>query len=395
MNTDIGSPPDINKADELSKELSINIYIYGQDINYSSTGIPLDLDEVDLYRDHHKDHHYNKKRKPFNKTRKSEMWGNNNISFGEHDDRSILLSEVGGYKIYYELPRRDSRKLEIIRNTILLLLLIIIVSYLILRHMLKPIQDIKKGVINMSKGDLAYRVPLRKQNDLGELASNINTMAQDIEQMLDAKRQLLLALSHELRSPLTRAKIATEMLDTSNNRDRIIEDLQEMESLITEILDAEKINSPHTALNKTTLEIKSLTQSILDELSADSITINAPEKLPLINADETRIRLLLRNLINNALAYSAKTDKAPLITINKKGRLIAIQVIDYGQGIPSTEINKVTEPFYRLDPSRTRSTGGFGLGLYLCKLITEAHKGTLSIDSELGNGTTITITLPY
>ena len=118
----------------------------------------------------------------------------------------------------------------------------------------------------MGSGQLDYQVPVRQDNDLGELSSSINKMAADITQMLDAKRQLLLAVSHELRSPLTRAKIASQMLPDSTNKARLEERLMEIETLITDILETERINTPHAILNRVPVELEQLIASVIDEL---------------------------------------------------------------------------------------------------------------------------------
>ena len=212
--------------------------------------------------------------------------------------------------------------------------------------------------------------------------------------MLDAKRQLLLGVSHELRSPLTRATIATELLDESTNRSRIQEDLREMETLITEILETERMNSRHSVINRTPINLEHIVHSVLQELPETRISTDIESGLPDVNLDETRIRLLLRNLVNNAVKHGGNASTPPTIKIRGGTKNLIIEVSDSGPGIPEEHLSRVTEPFYRVDPSRTRATGGFGIGLYLCKLISEAHGGSLSISSAIGEGTHVTIVLP-
>lgn len=386
VNTDIGNPPDVNKAEKLSKQLAINIYISGNNTNYSSTGIPLNLGAIEFDDEHH--------RRRWDKQQYPLLLDGQKISFGEHGERAILRSQIGDYQVYYELPHQQSQRSKFLITTTVVLLLIIGFSYFILRRMLQPIQDISRSVKKMGQGDLSSRVATRSNNDLGELAKSINTMAEDIENMLDAKRQLLLAVSHELRSPLTRAKIATQMLEKSNNQTRIQEDLQEMEHLITEILEAERINGPHAVLQKKSVDMQALIQSVLTELPVNQVNLKLTSPVT-IDVDETRIRLLIRNLLLNAIDYSKGAKMPPEVHIKPNKQEVTIKVVDYGPGIPSAELNKITEPFYRPDPSRTRETGGLGIGLYLCKLIVEAHKGKLQIESELGQGTRVSFTLPY
>ena len=274
------------------------------------------------------------------------------------------------------------------------MLILLGICYFLIRRMLRPIHDIKTGAHRIGQGELNYRVPVRARNDLGELAGSINTMANDIEKMLDAKRQLLLGVSHELRSPLTRATIATELLETSTNRSRIQEDLQEMENIITEILETERMNSRHSVLNLTPLNLPSTVQSVLEELPQSTVTMDIDANLPEAKLDEARIRLLIRNLVTNAARHGSDGPIPPEISIRAHAGQLVIVVTDSGPGIAQEHISHLTEPFYRVDRSRTRATGGFGIGLYLCKLIAEAHKGTLAISSTPGEGTTVTVLLP-
>lgn len=389
VNSDLGDPPSVEKADELAQRLGINIYIQGENLNYTSTGSPLQTSDLEFDKrglQHWRRHTSGSKNRP---------GSDKNISFGEHDDRSVLRVNIGNYDVYYELRHRGKRdhRDEVISKTLLGILLLLGICYLLIRRMLRPVQEIKLGVSRMGKGELDYRVPVKTDNDLGELANSINTMASEIDNMLDAKQQLLLGVSHELRSPLTRATIATELLDESANKNRIQEDLLEMESLITEILETERMNVQHAAVNRTPVSMKELVEQVLQDLSAKDITVSIEPKLPLLQLDEARVTLLLRNLISNALRHGGDATNKPAIKIHKDNKHLHIIVSDSGPGIAAEHISQITQPFYRVDPSRTRATGGFGIGLYLCKLIAEAHKGDLSIDSEQGAGTTVTVRL--
>jgi len=128
-----------------------------------------------------------------------------------------------------------------------------------------------------------------------------------------------------------------------------------------------------------------------DEYFDDNVRIENNGQPTLAKLDETRVRLLLRNLIGNARLHGG--DESIEVEIERRDAKTIVHVRDHGVGIAAEDIPKLTEPMYRIDPSRTRSTGGFGMGLYLCKLIAEAHDGTLVINSHPGQGTTVTATL--
>jgi len=385
VNEDLGYPPDQQRANELAEKLAINIYVTGPDTNFSTSGKSLDLNDLEfrgrnhLQRKHRREQNYQQR-----------------IDFGEHDDRTVLRNKSGDYSVYYELQhsRARSRHKDNLWVPLLFLAAILGGCYLIIRRMLRPVQDIKHAVHAMGDGDLSTRVPVRSKNDLGILAGSINTMATDIEKLLSAKRQLLLGASHELRTPVTRAKIAAQMLEESTNQQRIVEDLDEMESLIADIMESERVTGGHSALNTTMVDPVELVTSVVQELkSSGDVTTEFRTPLPAIDADATRMRLLLRNLISNA-HHHGDGETPPLVTVTADNLSLTVSVTDYGRGISQEHLDKITEPFYRADPSRTRATGGFGLGLHLCDLIVDAHGGKLKIDSTPGTGTTVIVDLP-
>ena len=257
VNEDLGYPPDQQRAKELAQKLSINIYVRGPDTNFSTSGKQLDVDDLE-FKDRS---HLHRKR-----LRKREQI--RRIDVGEHDDRTVLRNKSGEYSVYYELQHRQARSRHKDNLWIPLCLLAAILGgcYLLIRRMLRPVQDIKQAVHAMGAGNLNTRVPVRSNNDLGTLSASINTMATDIEKLLDAKRQLLLGASHELRTPVTRAKIAAQMLDESANQQRIIADLDEMESLIADIMESERVTGGHLSLNISRVDPTELVSSVIQEL---------------------------------------------------------------------------------------------------------------------------------
>jgi len=403
LTEDIGSPPDQQRATELSTILPINIYIEGPDTHFSTINTP--LDKTDLYFEPRR---YNY-RGHLNKSRR-RVFSDAGLEIGEHRDRTVLRHRSGDYSVYFELlhlspaPHNNKGSLA----ALVALLATLSFCYLLLRRMLRPVADITEGVKHMGRGELYYRVPIRTNNDLGNLAGSINTMASDIEKMLDAKRQLLLGASHELRSPLTRARIATELLPESGNKQRLTDDLLEMQKLIEDLLESEKINQGHSVLVKTPTSLHKLVEQVCSDLAISADANAVSPDLQEISIDRTRFQLLLRNLIGNAITHGAAASKnttadtaaiTPVITATiardtNDFDTLKLSVADTGTGIDPSHIEQLTEPFYRTDESRTRSTGGFGLGLYLCKLIAEAHGGQIKIDSIPEQGTTVSVLIP-
>ncbi len=272
----------------------------------------------------------------------------------------------------------------------------LLLLYLAVRWLFRPIKWMQEGTARIGHGELDYRIPVKRRDELGDLTQDINRMADDVQGMLEAKRQLMLAISHELRSPLTRAKVALELLDDEAVRQSILEDIDEMERLIADLLESEALNTRHAILRREPTDLGDLLQAVIDTDFAEQrgrIDVLLPDDRLEEQLDVTRVRLLVRNLVENALRYSPPEGEKVQISASRSGDHLEMRVGDHGDGIPAEHLERITEPFYRADPARSRATGGIGLGLYLCRLIAEAHGGALQIDSEPGRGTVVTVTL--
>ena len=331
--------------------------------------------------------------------------------FGRHSDRTALpglgrpvkpIVEVARswqriYKIrtenatfFYEVPNRHRR---LGWYFWLIGLSFIAVMYCAIRYLFSPVADIKRVVQQVSQGNFKARTTTRRQDELGELAAQVDNMVVDIDHLLESKRSLLLGISHELRTPLTRAKVALAMLESGKYRDNISEDMQEIDNIITELTEAEKLSS-HAIISRQVVDLNLLVKEVLSEWFAESDVDFTPlAAQTYVNIDPMRIRLLLKNLLKNALQHTPDGRAAPHISLcinnSEQGHYLDISVIDQGYGIAPADVNKITEPFYRADPSRQRATGGSGLGLYLCNVIAMAHGGKLQISSELNQGTQV------
>ena len=167
-----------------------------------------------------------------------------------------------------------------------------------------------------------------------------------------------------------------------------------MESLIEELMETERLSSRHTTLNKAQYDIVELVNELVAANFGDAgINTLLPESPVLLDVDAARIKLLLKNLLDNAVRHTPETSLAPEIQLSADKDNVIITVNDHGNGIDAMHLPHLTEPFYRVDPSRQRETGGYGLGLYLCRMIAEAHGGGLEIESKEGKGTRVVVTL--
>ena len=283
-----------------------------------------------------------------------------------------------------------------------------LLAWLYARHLLRPLDAIGEGARRFGAGDFGQPIPVRhprRPDELGQLAQTINTMGDDIRQMLDAKRALLLAISHELRSPLTRARLNVELLpespDVAPQREALLRDLQEMAALVSDLLESERLAGRHAALQREPVDLPALAREVLADLAprhaqAGTVTVvvEGATPLPALAADRARIRLLLRNLLDNALRHGADAPRPPALTLaTTPDGGTRITVRDHGPGVPDEQLPHLAEPFYRPDSARTRSAGGVGLGLYLCKLVAQAHGGRFTLRNAQP-GLEAVVTLP-
>jgi signal transduction histidine kinase len=341
--TELGSPPQVERAQSMVQHLPLSIRIQGPQVNWRSHP---DLGEYYEAPDEPRDN-----RAP----------------------RFFERSTADGHRIRFgvNVQAWHDRPRLIGWATLAALLLLTALAYARVRRMLRPLDDIRAGARRFGAGDFAQPIPVRqpqRPDELGELAATINTMGADIGQMLDAKRALLLAISHELRSPLTRARLNTELLP-------VTPELQaSRQALATEV--------------------------VAGLAGAPPVRLTLAPGLPLLALDRSRLRLLLRNLLDNAVRYSQGQAQPPVLTLQVEpaansgaGPGLRLTVRDHGPGVPEAQLAQLAQPFFRPDAARSRSDGGVGLGLYLCRLVAEAHGGRLQLRNA-APGLEVTVTLP-
>ena len=371
---DIGTPPNLSNAMRLASELSWTINIRNPIMEWSSDAQNrLDVDSSQYQE---------------SLTSDAEMRTIN----GE----DIIRVNRDGYDFYMYRSAQDEGLFNyfVLYTALALAALILFLNYFMVNKMLNPVRLLKQGAERIRQGDLGYRVKSNLQDELGELTESINHMADSLQSMLEAKRQLLMAISHELRTPITKAKLRMEFMPESDEKDQLKEDINEIDLLISDLLEAERLNNDHSALVSERVLLANFVRSIAESFKSNNgeIEIEIPINDLEFDIDKLRIRLLITNLLNNAVRHG----KGNLVNVGVSfsGDRGIIEVKDNGEGISEEHITQITEPFYRADSARQRNTGGFGLGLYLCRLIAQAHGGEMIIVSQEGQGTQITVNLP-
>ncbi|MDH3631031.1 MAG: HAMP domain-containing histidine kinase [Gammaproteobacteria bacterium] len=370
---DIGDPPNLPIAQQLADQLPFEIRIEGRGVDWTSSP---KLKAIAGYEFEPAPHPYD------------------NVYLSHHRRDQYLLIQKQGYQYLFAVDnsfRRGSER----RHWVLFLLLgsILLVLYLLIRRMFRPIEAMSTQVRKIGEGDLRQDILTEGKGELGMLAAGINRMSGQIKAMLESKSALLLAISHELRSPITRMRVNLELLEESEIQQKLIDDIREMETLIASILESEKLNTSHAPLMLSRCELLGLVEEVIEAHPGRNRIISRLSPVEL-EVDRLRMKLLIKNLIDNACHYSIEDQGEVEISLSHDQESVSIEVRDRGVGIKTEDISRVTEPFYRPDSSRQRNTGGYGLGLYLCKLIVEAHGGQIVIESEPGNGTKVIVKLP-
>ena len=272
---------------------------------------------------------------------------------------------------------------------------VVLSAHAVLKRSLQPLRALSDGVARLSAGQLDVVLPNRTRDEFGRLTDAFNQMVGRVRGMIGARDQLLLDVSHELRSPLTRMKVTLELLPEGEQRTRMAGDVAEMERMIAELLEFERLRDARG--------IRTARQDLVPLLCevAESFQHGPPgvhlvstsEAVP-VEIDAEKIRMVLRNLLDNAAKYSLPTSRPVEIAVAPGTEAVVVRVTDDGAGIPDGDVERVFEPFFRVDRSRSKRTGGYGLGLSICKRVMEAHGGSIAIDRRTGRGTSFVLTFP-
>jgi signal transduction histidine kinase len=273
------------------------------------------------------------------------------------------------------------------------------------RAIASPVEKLTRAVQAFGAGDLGARARVGGPGEVGQLSRAFDDMADRIERLLRAERELLANVSHELRTPLARIRVALEIAaegDAERARSKLGEvgqDLAEVERIVEDVLTAARLDAGGAAfaLRRERVDAAEIVARAADRFRAAhpgrALEADADGALPALDADPPLLRRALDNLLDNAAKYS---DAAAPVTLRAEldGGRVRLVVRDRGIGIAPDDLPRLFTPFFRTERSRSRAAGGTGLGLVLAQRIVEAHGGTIAVASAPGEGTTVTVALP-
>lgn len=280
-----------------------------------------------------------------------------------------------------------------------------ITALLTARWIVRPIDRLARTARAIGNGDLSARSRLDRSDEIGELGHQVDDMADRLANLMTTERELLANVAHELRTPLSRIGVALDLAaegDSDAARSALGEisvDVSELEVIVDDILTAMRFEVGRTLpLRKATATPASIVSGAADRFRARHgrrpLETTVDDGLPMLDVDPMLVRRVIDNLLENAHKYSPDPDAPIAVSVAHSGDRIVFTVRDRGIGIAAEDLPRVFTAFFRGDRSRSRETGGVGLGLTLAKRIVEAHGGTIEIASRPNDGTTVTFALP-
>ena len=321
-------------------------------------------------------------------------------------DISSFSTEYSAVRVVTSLTKVDSSitTVMVIATAICaaILLLLVITGIYFVGSIIKPITQVSNTAGKFAKGDFSTRIGYDGNDEIGDLCTAINHMADELSNAENMKNEFISSVSHELRTPLTAIKGWAETIYTESDpatirkgMNVIISETERLSQMVEELLDFSRMQSGHFTLQKATMDILAeLGDAVLiymDKAGREGIKISydEPEMLPFVYGDKNRIRQVFINIIDNAVKYSDAGGHVHIQATEENGNVV-VKVTDSGCGIKASDLPKIKTKFYK--PNHTRR--GSGIGLAVADEIISAHGGKLDISSTEGVGTTVIITLP-
>jgi signal transduction histidine kinase len=289
------------------------------------------------------------------------------------------------------------------------------------RRILAPVEALTAAARRMAAGDLSQRVEVTSDDEIGDLARAFNAMADGLARLEQLRRNMVTDVAHELRTPLTNIRGYLEALRDGviEPEGHVIDSLHEeamlLNHLVDDLQDLSLAEAGQLRLDRQPVALADVVGRAVGafgsraEARGIAWRVDLPADLPLVDVDPRRVGQVLRNLFDNALTHTPSggevgvsacvTCPEPSRTSNRRAAFhsrqwVEVSVRDTGPGIAAEDLPHVFERFYRADKSRSRATGGAGLGLAIARQLVEAHGGQIEVQSEVGQGTRFTFTLP-
>ena len=294
---------------------------------------------------------------------------------------------------------------ELVARYIAIVALTSITCIVLARHSRSPLVSVSRVSRKLARGELGVRVPAeftRRTDELGLMVRNFNTMADRVEAVVDTQSRMLRDVSHELRSPLSRLQIAVELARTAGTPGeplkRVSLEAERMAKLIDDLLAYTRVQSGQGE----TLEARVPVAKLVRDVAADARYEAGVNGITLrmlrmdectVTGNENLLRSAVDNILRNAVKYTAEGTSVD-VSVRLRSERVVMTVRDHGPGVQTSELERIFDPFYRVDVARQRETGGTGLGLSIARRIVQTHGGSIRAFNERRGGLSIVVVLP-
>ena len=286
-------------------------------------------------------------------------------------------------------PHAESWPLRLLASVAVLLVAVVALSWIAVRWTTRPLNALADAADelgrNLNRPPMAEKGPV----EVVRAARAFNTMQARLAGYLRDRTRVLAAMSHDLKTPITRLRLRSELLDDPQLRAKFTGDLEELESMVGSTLDF--LRGLESGEPVQPVDIRALLESLQGDLAemGGSVTVEGTPGSPFPGRPQA-LKRCLANLLENAVKYG----KSARVMIDDDSTRLQIRIQDQGPGIPEAELERVFDPFYRVEGSRNRETGGTGLGLAIARSVAEAHSGTIVLRNREGGGLEAVLTLP-
>ena len=307
----------------------------------------------------------------------------------------------GEYRFIVRIPRQDSAFWFFHPQHLWVLAVSILLSSALAFYLTSPLRELEKTVERFGQGDLSARTRSKRGDEMGKLARSFDRMAERTQVLLTAERRLLQDVSHELRSPLARLNVAAALTESDADRPAALEQIRKecerLNALIGELLQLTRAEGEAGNLQKVSVDLHSLLAEVADDCAIEAqardckVDLRAPSGIAVLG-DPELLRRAVENLVRNAIRYAAEGTSVEVV-LDRRDETAVISVRDHGPGVPAEHLDRIFDPFYRVNGDRDRSSGGTGLGLSIARRAVELHQGDLRAKNS-SPGLTVEIQLP-
>jgi signal transduction histidine kinase len=261
----------------------------------------------------------------------------------------------------------------------------VFLCYLLTYYLTYPVRKLQRAVERFGRGDLSARVKTRRRDELGDLGRTFDRMADRTGTLVDAERRLLLDISHELRSPLARLRVAVELARSGQNReqylDRIDKEAERLNSLVGGLLQVTRAEGDPASLRREPVRLDRLLEELVADSSLEAQARGTVMRLvtaqpATVRGDAELLRRAIENVIRNAIRHAPEAT-AVEASLEAAHDQAVIRIRDYGPGVPEEALPRIFDAFYRVETDRDRASGGAGLGLSIARRAVELHKGAI------------------